>query len=243
MLALNQRYLQVARLQELAALQSSEQLLLEEEIEKKQAAAKKAKKQKAKTTKQQQKQQQQQQQQQSDSEPGSESASEDLLKAPKAALFAVEPEPMGPEVSKDDWSISKATAMSAKRGMKAAPAINTAHNSRVPVVDSRLAHRSTSPDCVLVASEPLKSELQPQAKPFVTTEGSASSAASLQGNSKQDNKVMDLFLCPITQVFGFGGPWIHSILQATACRSVACKTNGTIDSSAVISISISFGPL
>ncbi|KAL0028774.1 hypothetical protein WJX79_006642 [Trebouxia sp. C0005] len=114
---LNQKKQEVARLQELAALQSSEQLLLEEEIEKKQAAAKKAKKQKAKTTKQQQKQQQQQQQQQSDSEPGSESASEDLLKAPKAALFAVEPEPMGPE-----------------------------------------------------------------------------------GNSKQDNKVMDLFLCPITQV-------------------------------------------
>ena len=92
MLALSQRHLQDSRLLERVAQLSMEQLLLEEETEKKQAAAKKAKKQKAKATKQQQKQQQQQ----SDSELESESASEHVLKAPKAALFAVEPEPMGP---------------------------------------------------------------------------------------------------------------------------------------------------
>lgn len=227
MLALSQRYLQDARQQELAALLASQQLLAEEEQEKKQAAAKKAKKQKAKATKQQQKQQQQQQHQ-SDSEPESESASEYVLKAPKAALFAVAPEPMGPEMSDDDWSISKATALSAKRGLKAAPAISTAHNRRVPVVDSRLGHSSTSPDCVLAASEPPKSRLQPHARPSVTAEGSSSSAASLQGNSKQDQKVMDLFLCPITQVLGFGSPQMHSIAEAIACWSVACKFVGSV---------------
>ena len=223
MLALSQRYLQDARQQELAALLASQQLLAEEEQEKKQAAAKKAKKQKAKATKQQQKQQHQ-----SDSEPESESASEYVLKAPKAALFAVAPEPMGPEMSDDDWSISKATALSAKRGLKAAQAISTAHNRRVPVVDSRLGHSSTSPDCVLAASEPPKSRLQPHARPSVTAEGSSSSAASLQGNSKQDQKVMDLFLCPITQVLGFGSPQMHSIAEAIACWSVACKFVGSV---------------
>ncbi|KAL0037732.1 hypothetical protein WJX77_009967 [Trebouxia sp. C0004] len=189
----SQRYLQDARQQELAALVASQQLLAEEEQEKKQAADKKAKKQKAKAIKQQQKQQQQQ----SDSEPESESASEyNLLKAPKAALFDVAPEPIGPGISDDDWSISKATALSAKRGWKAAPAISTVHNRRVPVVDTRLGHSSTSSDCVLAAFEPLKSKLQPQARPSVTTEGSSSSAAK----SKEDKKMMDLFLCPITQV-------------------------------------------
>ncbi len=234
--------LQEARAQERVALLSSEQLLLEEELEKKQAAAKKAKKQKAKATKQQQKQQQQQQQ--SDSEPESESASEYVLKAPKAALFAVEPEPIGPGMSDDDWSISKATALSAKRGLKAAPAMSTAHNRRVPVVDSRLAHSSTSPDCVLAASEPPQSKLQPQARPSVTTDGPSSSAASLQGDSKQDKKVMDLFLCPITQVLGFGSPQVHSIAEAIACWSVACKLRRQrLPINAVIIISISFGPL
>ena len=159
MLALSQRYLQDSRLLECVAQLSMEQLLLEEEVEKKQAAAKKAKKQKAKATKQQQKQQQQQQQ--SDSEPESESASEYVLKAPKAALFAVEPESTGPEVDNDDRSIKKTTALTAKRGLKAAPAISTAHNRRVPVVDSRLAHGSTSPDCILAASEPPQSNLLP----------------------------------------------------------------------------------
>ncbi len=241
MLALSQRYLQDSRLLDHVAQLSMEQLLLEEEIEKKQAAAKKAKKQKAKATKQQQKQQPQQQ---SDSEPESESASEHVLKAPKAALFAVEPESMGPEVNNDDWSISKATALSAKRGLKAAPAISTAHNSRVPVVDSRLAHSSTSPDCILAASESPKSNLQPQARPSVTTDGSSSSAASLQGNSKHDKEVMDLFLCPITQVLGFDDPQMHSIAEAFACWYVACKSRWQRHRiSAVISISVSFGPL
>ncbi|DBA83929.1 TPA: hypothetical protein ACH3X1_006429 [Trebouxia sp. C0004] len=212
---------QDARQQELAALVASQQLLAEEEQEKKQAADKKAKKQKAKAIKQQQKQQQQQ----SDSEPESESASEyNLLKAPKAALFDVAPEPIGPGISDDDWSISKATALSAKRGWKAAPAISTVHNRRVPVVDTRLGHSSTSSDCVLAAFEPLKSKLQPQARPSVTTEGSSSSAAK----SKEDKKMMDLFLCPITQVLGFGSPQMHSIAEAIACWSVACKSDGSV---------------
>ena len=224
MLALSQRYLQDSRLLEYVAQLSMEQLLLEEEVEKKQAAAKKAKKQKAKATKQQQKQQQQQQQ--SDSEPESESASEYVLKAPKAALFAVEPESMGPEVDDDLWSISKATALSAKRGLKAAPAISTAHNSSVPVVDSRLAHSSTSPDCILAASELPKSNLLPQARPSVTAEGASSSAASLQGNSKQDKTVMDLFLCPITQVLGFDDPQMHS--RGNCILPVACTSDGGV---------------
>ena len=215
MLALSQRYLQDSRLLEYVAQLSMEQLLLEEEVEKKQAAAKKAKKQKAKAAKQQQKQQQQQQQ--SDSEPESESASEYVLKAPKAALFAVEPESTGPEVDTDDWSISKAATLSAKRGLKAAPAISTAHDSRMPVGDSRLAHSSTSPDCILAASEPPQSNLLPQAMPSVTAEGSSSSAVSLQSDSKHNNKVMDLFLCPITQVLGFDNPQMHSIAEAIAC--------------------------
>ena len=96
------------------------------------------------------------------------------------------------------------------------------------MVDSRLGYSSTPPDCVLPASEPLKSELQPQARPSVTTEGSSSSAASLQGDSKQDRKVMDLFLCPITQVLGFGSPHMHSIAEAIACQSVACKSDGGV---------------
>ena len=215
MLALSQRYLQDSRLLEYVAQLSMEQLLLEEEVEKKQAAAKKAKKQKAKAAKQQQKQQQQQQQ--SDSEPESESASEYVLKAPKAALFAVEPESTGPEVDTDDWSISKAATLSTKRGLKAAPAISTAHDSRMPVGDSRLAHSSTSPDCILAASEPPQSNLLPQAMPSVTAEGSFSSAVSLQSDSKHNKKVMDLFLCPITQVLGFDNPQMHSIAEAIAC--------------------------
>ena len=286
MLALGQRYLQEAKAQERIALLSSKQLLLEEELEKKQAAAKKAKKQKAKATKRQQKQQQQQQQ--SDSEPESESASEYVLKAPKAALFAVAPEAMGPEVNNndwsiskatalsaksesaseyvlkalkavlfavapesmgpevnnDDWSISKATALSAKRGLTTAPAISTTHSRRVPVVDSRLGHSSTSPDCVLAASEPPQPNLQPQARPSVTAEGSSSSAANLQGDSKQNRKVMDLYLCPTTQVLGFGSPQMHGIAEAIACWSVACKLRWQhLPEGAVIILSISFGPL
>ncbi len=238
MLALSQRYLQDSRLLEHVAQLSMEQLLLEEETEKKQAAAKKAKKQKAKDKKQ------QQQQQQSDSEPESESASEYVLKARKAALFAVDPESMGPVVDNDDWSISKATTLSAKRGLKAAIAISTAQNSRVPVVDSRLAHSSTSPDCILAASETPQSKLLPQARPSVTAEGSSSSAASLQGNSKQDKKVMDLFLCPITKVLGSDNPQMHSIAEAIACWSVACKLQWQhLPRNALIIISIFFGSL
>ena len=193
------RGLQIIRQKESAALLAGQQLLAEEEQEKTRLAAKIARKQKAKAKKQ-QPQEQQLQQEIIQAEADLDSlADSDCLKAPTAAINTAAPESADPLTVDDDWSVRNAAGLSAKQGSKAALGFDML-NRTTAIRGSSQGHGSTALDSVIAAPAQLTSRPQPQAKPSITPEVHTSFASSPQRNSNGDQTMMDLFLCPITQV-------------------------------------------
>ena len=204
------RALQISRQKESAALLACQQLLAEEEQEKTRLAAKIARKQKAKAKKQ-QPQEQQLQQEIIQAEADLDSlADSDCLKAPTAIIETAAPESADPStVDDDDWSVRNAAGLSAKQGWKAALGVDMV-NRTTAVSGSRQGNDSTPLDSVMAASAQLTPRPQPQAGPSVTPEVHISLL-----DSKGDQTMMDLFLCPITKVMYCG----LSLVRHSCCNN------------------------
>jgi len=181
-------------------LLASQQLLAEEEQEQAQAAAKKAKKQKAKAKKQQPQVEQPQPPPEAPSEPDSDSdqlSSEAYITTTAAAAFAGSVAPLDTDnvfSASTDFDLSTTLAPAAAPRWVGTQRLSK-HGSNAET------NEAVSPDSVLTASGKPKSEQLPHSERSVTAESSSSSSAAGSVRSdKTDQKVMDLFLCPITQV-------------------------------------------
>lgn len=205
--------MQITRQKESAALLAGQQLLAEEEQEKMRLAAKVARKQQAKAKKQQPQEQQPQQdiiQAEADLDSVADS---DCLKAPTAAIETAAPESADPLIVDDDWSVSDAPGLSAKQGWKAALGVDMV-NRTTAVRGSSQGRGRTPLDSVIAAPAQLASRPQPRAKPSVTPEVHAPLP-----DSKGDQTMMDLFLCPITKVVycGLSCAWHSCCNNRTSC--------------------------